>query len=89
MNLLCLSRRVGGELGGCVAGGAWGIALLAAFTRDGTDGQTLADYLNSRVFAGSSLETIEPDPADVAGFDAYVQRFSAGLPIERAAVANS
>jgi len=70
-------------------GGAWGIALLAAFTRDRTDGQTLADYLNSRVFAGSSLETIEPDPSDVAGFDAYVQRFSAGLPIERAAVANT
>ena len=70
-------------------GGAWGIALLAAFTRDRTDGQTLADYLNSRVFAGSSLETTEPDPSDVAGFDAYVQRFSAGLPIERAAVANS
>jgi len=70
-------------------GGAWGIALLAAYTRDRTDGQALADYLNSRVFAGSRLETIEPDPADVAGFDAYVQRFSAGLPIERAAVANS
>ena len=70
-------------------GGAWGIALLAAFARDRTDGQTLADYLNSRVFAGSSLETIEPDPVDVAGFDTYVQRFSAGLPIERAAVANS
>jgi hypothetical protein len=66
-----------------------GVALLAAFARDRTDGQALADYLNSRVFAGSSLETIEPDPADVAGFDAYVQRFSAGLPIERAAVANS
>jgi sugar (pentulose or hexulose) kinase len=70
-------------------GGAWGIALLAAFTHDRADSQTLADYLNSRVFAGSSLETIEPDPADVAGFDAYVQRFSAGLPIERAAVANT
>jgi len=41
------------------------------------------------VFVGASLETVEPDPADVAGFDTYVQRFSAGLPIERAAVANS
>ena len=70
-------------------GGAWGIALLAAYTRDRTDGQTLAGYLDSRVFAGARLETVEPDPADVAGFDTYVQRFIAGLPIERAAVANS
>jgi sugar (pentulose or hexulose) kinase len=70
-------------------GGAWGIALLAAYARDRADGQSLADYLNSHVFAGASLETIAPDPADVAGFDTYVQRFSAGLPIERAAVANS
>jgi sugar (pentulose or hexulose) kinase len=70
-------------------GGAWGIALLAAYARGRAQGQSLADYLNTQVFAGASLETIEPDPADVAGFDTYVQRFSAGLPIERAAVANS
>ena len=69
-------------------GGAWGIALLAAFARDRT-GQSLADYLAQNVFAGAGLETIAPDPADVAGFDAYVQRFSAGLPIERAAVEHS
>lgn len=69
-------------------GGAWGIALLAAFARDRT-GLSLADYLGQRVFAGASLETIAPDPADVAGFDAYVTRFSAGLPIERAAVEHS
>ncbi len=70
-------------------GGAWGIALLAAYARDRAEGQSLADYLSSHVFAGASLDTIAPDPADVAGFDTYVQRFSAGLPIERAAVANS
>ncbi len=70
-------------------GGAWGIALLAAYARNRADGQSLADYLGSRVFAGAGLDTVDPDPSDVAGFDAYVQRFSAGLPIERAAVANS
>jgi sugar (pentulose or hexulose) kinase len=69
-------------------GGAWGIALLAAFARDRT-GQSLADYLAAHVFAGASLETISPDPTDVAGFDTYVTRFSAGLPIERAAVEHS
>ncbi|MGV8849833.1 MAG: xylulokinase [Propionibacteriaceae bacterium] len=69
-------------------GGAWGIALLAAFARDRT-GQSLADYLAAHVFAGAGLETISPDAVDVAGFDAYVTRFSAGLPIERAAVEHS
>jgi sugar (pentulose or hexulose) kinase len=67
-------------------GGAWGIAVLAAFTRDRTEGQSLVDYLSAQVFAGAGLETVHPDPADVAGFDAYVQRFSTGLAIERAAV---
>jgi sugar (pentulose or hexulose) kinase len=70
-------------------GGAWGIALLAAFTRDRAEGQSLADYLATSVFAGAGLETVAPDPSDVAGFDAYVQRFSEGLPIEHAAVAHS
>ncbi|MCA0296790.1 MAG: ATPase [Actinobacteria bacterium] len=70
-------------------GGAWGIAVLAAFTRDRAEGQSLADYLNRAVFAGAGLETVDPDPLDVAGFDAYVQRFSTGLPIERAAVAHT
>ena len=70
-------------------GGAWGIALLAAYARNRTDSESLADYLSAHVFAGASLETIAPDPADVAGFDAYVERFIAGLPIERAAVNNT
>jgi len=70
-------------------GGAWGIALLAAFAKDRTDSDSLADFLSTRVFAGAGLETVDPDPADVAGFDTYVQRFITGLAIERAAVANS
>ena len=70
-------------------GGAWGIAVLAAYTRDRAAGQSLSDYLASAGFAGAGLDTVDPDPVDVAGFDAYVQRFSAGLPIERAAVLHS
>ena len=33
-----------------------------------------------------SRETVDPDPADVAAFDAFIERYEAGLPIERAAV---
>jgi sugar (pentulose or hexulose) kinase len=66
-------------------GGAWGIAVLAAFAASGSP-QNLADYLETEVFAGASLRTHRPDPADVAGFDAFMQRYVAALPVERAAV---
>src|SRR3954447_5178612 len=69
-------------------GGAWGIAVLAAFAADGTPDRSLADYLATTVFAGASLQTVEPDPVDVAGFDAFLQRYVAALPVERAAVAH-
>ena len=38
------------------------------------------------MFAGASLRTVDPDPADVAGFEAFMQRYVAGLAVERAAV---
>ena len=67
-------------------GGAWGIAVLAAFATARSPGQDLTDYLDTTVFTGTSLQTAQPDPADVAGFDAFMQRYVAGLPVERAAV---
>jgi sugar (pentulose or hexulose) kinase len=67
-------------------GGAWGIAVLAAFATGRTPDQSLADYLDTTVFTGTSLHTHLPDPVDVAGFDAFMQRYLAALPVERAAV---
>ena len=67
-------------------GGAWGIAVLAAFRARRADGQSLSDFLDAEVFAGAALEVVEPDPADVAGFAAYTERFVAALPVQRAAV---
>jgi sugar (pentulose or hexulose) kinase len=37
-------------------------------------------------FLAAAIDTADPDPADVAGFDAFMQRYLAGLPVERAAV---
>jgi sugar (pentulose or hexulose) kinase len=67
-------------------GGAWGIAVLAAFATGRSPDQSLADYLETTVFSGTKLQTVEPDPVDVAGFDAFMQRYVAALPVERAAV---
>lgn len=67
-------------------GGAWGIALLAAYMKEKKDGESLGDYLNNRVFAGEKGETLAPDPEDVKGFDEFQKRYREGLAIERAAV---
>ena len=67
-------------------GGAWGIALLAAFMREGT--KTLEKFLAEKVFAGKTGARIEPDPKDVEGFKKFMERYTAGLKIERAAVEN-
>ncbi|MGY1713979.1 xylulokinase [Geodermatophilus sp. SYSU D01106] len=67
-------------------GGAWGMAVLAAFAGSGPPDRSLADHLETTVFPGADVRTAQPDPADVAGFDAFVQRYIAALPVERAAV---
>ena len=50
--------------------------------------ETLDDYLNNKVFAGNAGSEMEPDAEDVKGFDAFIERYKKGLPIERAAVEN-
>jgi sugar (pentulose or hexulose) kinase len=66
-------------------GGAWGMAVLAAFAAD-SESDDLESYLRARVFTGADPDTIDPDPRDVAGFAAYLTRYRAGLEVERAAV---
>ena len=39
-----------------------------------------------QVFAGSEGLEMQPKAEDVAGFDAFIERYKAGLPIEKAAV---
>lgn len=67
-------------------GGAWGIALLAAYMKNKTQDETLEDYLNNKVFAGKSGEGIKPTPADVQGFNKFMEQYSKGLTVERAAI---
>lgn len=69
-------------------GGAWGIALLASYMQQRTEGETLERYLNEKVFADAKGITLKPDADDVKGFDAFMKRYEAGLPIEQAAVEN-
>ena len=67
-------------------GGAWGIALLASYLVNNVKKQSLAAFLNESVFLGNAGVEIAPEPADVAGFDTYIQAYTRGLAIEHAAV---
>jgi len=66
-------------------GGAWGMAVLAAYVLRADAGQSLPDYLDSLI-AGSIGKPVKPDPRDVAGFAEFFARHKKGLAIEREAV---
>ncbi len=67
-------------------GGAWGIALLAAYLADKMVGERLEDYLETRIFGELSGETVIPNERDTAGFHTFMERYKAGLSVERAAI---
>ena len=70
-------------------GGAWGMAILSAYgaaTRE--DAETLAEYLDKKVFKDDAGTLVEPDATDIEGFTRYMERYVNGLAIEKAAVEN-
>ena len=67
-------------------GGPYGMALLAAYMLQRSEGESLEDYLASRVFAGVSGSTAEPETDTAAGFDSYIKWYKALLEVEQAAV---
>lgn len=69
-------------------GGAWGIALLASYMKNRKDGETLDAFLESRVFKNMIGNSVAPDESDVEGFRKYMDRYTSGFAIERAAVDN-
>lgn len=67
-------------------GGAWGIALLGSYLVNNDKQQTLADFLDEKVFAGYAGIEVSPTAEDVEGFNAYIENYKANLPVEEAAV---
>ena len=67
-------------------GGPWGMALLASYMVHKAEGETLEQYLSGKIFGGETGTVMEPDPADVAGFDAYIENYKKALEAEMAAV---
>ena len=67
-------------------GGAWGIALLAAYAAYRQEGESLETYLEQKVFAGKAGEAVKPLESEAEGFAAFIRCYAAGLPVERAAI---
>ena len=67
-------------------GGAWGIALLAAFAVNNPNKLSLPDYLEEVIFAGNTGVEIAPTAEDVEGFNRYIENYKRGLAIEMSAV---
>jgi sugar (pentulose or hexulose) kinase len=67
-------------------GGPWGMAALAAYLGAASE-QDLQTYLSTRLFGDTEVDVVAPDVGDVAGYATFLERYRAGLAIERAAAA--
>jgi sugar (pentulose or hexulose) kinase len=63
-------------------GGAWGMALLAAFMKE--DGGELGKWLTSRVFGKMKSSTLEPEKSGVDGFNKYSEHYKYLIAAEKA-----
>ena len=64
-------------------GGPWGMALLAAYRVWNADGQPLEEFLERQVFVSRRSVTVSPQ--DTEGFQVFMERYRAGLEVEREA----
>ncbi|MBP3521689.1 MAG: ATPase [Oscillospiraceae bacterium] len=65
-------------------GGPYGMALLALYLFYGEE--PLEQFLERQVFREAKKTTITPVLEDVAGFHVYMERYKAGLQVERSAI---
>lgn len=64
-------------------GGPWGMAVLAAYMVNRSEGEALEDYLSGKVFHGEKGTVMQPDPADVKGFDEYIACYKAAIKAQK------
>ena len=69
-------------------GGAWGMAVLASYMKNKAENETLAEYLDKKIFAGVNGVEMAPIRKDVEGFYEFIGSYEKGLGIEAAAVSS-
>lgn len=66
-------------------GGAWGIAVLGRYLIAKAEGETLPEYLNTKVFAETKARVIAAEAEDCKAYDRFLARYLAALPAVQAA----
>ena len=67
-------------------GGPWGMAVLAAYLKNKSAGESLSDYLTARVFQNAKSVTVSATETEAGGFAAFMEGYKRSLGVERAAV---
>ena len=67
-------------------GGPYGMALLAGYMLWKDEGESLADYLDNKVFSGAKAVTVMADAKDAAGFNVFLTRYRKALGLEKCAI---
>lgn len=62
-------------------GGPWGMAVLAQYAASDTK-QSLADFLDEKVFKNPKKTTLTPEPNKVEGYEKFIETYEAGLSVE-------
>jgi len=66
-------------------GGAWGMALLAEYSRRASRELMLTDFLDFALPSDVG-KAVKPDQIDVEGFNSFLERYRKGLAIEESAL---
>lgn len=67
-------------------GGPYGMALLSAYMICKDEGESLADYLDNKVFASAKVSTVEASEEEIAWFNVFLARYIKALPMEKTAI---
>ena len=67
-------------------GGAWGIALLAAYNISKKENEQLPEYLESNVFVKGTEGCLYPVKEDVLSFNLFLERYKKALEVEQKAI---
>ena len=66
-------------------GGPYGMALLVSYMLQKEEGESLPDFLDNKIFAYAKSSSVMASDEDIEGFEKFLAKYKAALPMERQA----